>query len=97
MRKTVAPGKVGNISPTAVVRPTGIDAVEFAKTVRQKKVLESSFLPPWIETRTKQGFKHSLTRAISDAVSVPVDRFRGVGTWSLGLYGVTKGGAILQS
>ena len=73
-------------------KPTGIDAVEFAKTVTEKGAGEI-LLTSMDRDGTKQGFNIPLTRAISDAVSVPVIASGGVGTLDHLVDGVVQGGA----
>jgi cyclase len=73
-------------------RPTGIDAVEFARTVTAKGAGEI-LLTSMDRDGTKRGFNLPLTRAISDAVPVPVIASGGVGTLDHLVEGVTEGGA----
>ncbi|SEM65532.1 imidazole glycerol phosphate synthase subunit HisF [Palleronia pelagia] len=73
-------------------RPTGIDAVEFACTVVAKGAGEI-LLTSMDRDGTRAGFNLPMTRAISDAVSVPVIASGGVGTLDHLVEGVTKGGA----
>ncbi|MBJ3763083.1 imidazole glycerol phosphate synthase subunit HisF [Maribius pontilimi] len=73
-------------------RPTGIDAVEFARTVVDKGAGEI-LLTSMDRDGTRAGFNLPMTRAISDAVSVPVIASGGVGTLDHLVEGVTKGGA----
>ena len=89
--KTVSPGK-WEIFTHGGRKPTGIDAVEFAKTVTEKGAGEI-LLTSMDRDGTKQGFNIPLTRAISDAVSVPVIASGGVGTLDHLVEGVTEGGA----
>ena len=89
--KTVAPGK-WEIFTHGGRKPTGIDAVEFAKTVTEKGAGEI-LLTSMDRDGTKQGFNIPLTRAISDAVSVPVIASGGVGTLDHLVDGVVQGGA----
>jgi cyclase len=89
--KTVSPGK-WEIFTHGGRKPTGIDAVEFAKTVTEKGAGEI-LLTSMDRDGTKQGFNISLTRAISDAVSVPVIASGGVGTLDHLVEGVIQGGA----
>lgn len=89
--KTVAPGR-WEIFTHGGRKPTGIDAVEFAKTVVEKGAGEI-LLTSMDRDGTKQGFNIALTRAISDAVSVPVIASGGVGTLDHLVEGVTEGGA----
>lgn len=89
--KTVSPGK-WEIFTHGGRKPTGIDAVEFAKLVVAKGAGEI-LLTSMDRDGTKAGFNLALTRAISDAVSVPVIASGGVGTLDHLVEGVTKGGA----
>ncbi len=89
--KTVAPEK-WEIFTHGGRRPTGIDAVEFAKTVVEKGAGEI-LLTSMDRDGTKTGFNLPLTRAISDAVNVPVIASGGVGTLDHLVEGVTDGGA----
>jgi cyclase len=73
-------------------RPTGVDAVEFARTVTAKGAGEI-LLTSMDRDGTRQGFNIPLTRAISDAVSVPVIASGGVGTLDHLVEGVREGGA----
>ena len=89
--KTVAPGK-WEIFTHGGRRATGIDAVEFARTVVEKGAGEI-LLTSMDRDGTKSGFNLPLTRAISDAVRVPVIASGGVGTLDHLVEGVTLGGA----
>ncbi|MCW9044175.1 MAG: imidazole glycerol phosphate synthase subunit HisF [Pseudopelagicola sp.] len=89
--KTVAPGK-WEIFTHGGRKPTGIDAVEFAKLVVAKGAGEI-LLTSMDRDGTKSGFNLPLTKAISDAVDVPVIASGGVGTLDHLVEGVTKGGA----
>ena len=89
--KTVSPGK-WEIFTHGGRKGTGIDAVEFAKTVVAKGAGEI-LLTSMDRDGTKQGFNLPLTRAISDAVNVPVIASGGVGTLDHLVEGVTEGGA----
>ena len=89
--KSVATGK-WEIFTHGGRKPTGIDAVEFAKTIAQKGAGEI-LLTSLDRDGTKVGFNLPLTRAISDSVSVPVIASGGVGTLDHLVEGVTKGGA----
>ena len=73
-------------------KPTGIDAVEFARLVASKGAGEI-LLTSMDRDGTKSGFNLPLTRAISDAVDIPVIASGGVGTLDHLVEGVTKGGA----
>jgi len=72
--------------------PTGINAVEYAKEVVALGAGEI-LLTSMDRDGTKAGFDLDLTRAISNAVSVPVIASGGVGTLDHLVEGVTKGGA----
>lgn len=89
--KSVSPGK-WEIFTHGGRRPTGIDAVEFARTVEAKGAGEI-LLTSMDRDGTRAGFNLPLTRAISDAVSVPVIASGGVGTLDHLVEGVTQGGA----
>lgn len=89
--KTVSPGK-WEIFTHGGRKPTGIDAVEFAKLVVSKGAGEI-LLTSMDRDGTKQGFNLPLTRAISDAVPVPVIASGGVGTLDHLVEGVTEGHA----
>jgi len=89
--KTVSPGK-WEIFTHGGRRATGIDAVEFARTVVAKGAGEI-LLTSMDRDGTKSGFNLPLTRAISDAVDVPVIASGGVGTLEHLVEGVTIGGA----
>ncbi|MGB0901710.1 imidazole glycerol phosphate synthase subunit HisF [Halocynthiibacter sp.] len=89
--KTVAPGK-WEIFTHGGRNATGIDAVSFAKTMVAKGAGEI-LLTSMDRDGTRAGFNLPLTRAISDAVHVPVIASGGVGTLDHLVEGVTKGGA----
>ena len=89
--KTVSPGK-WEIFTHGGRKPTGIDAVEFAQLVTEKGAGEI-LLTSMDRDGTRAGFNLPLTRAISDAVSVPVIASGGVGTLDHLVEGVTEGGA----
>ncbi len=89
--KTVAPGK-WEIFTHGGRRETGIDAVEFAKLMAEKGAGEI-LLTSMDRDGTRAGFNLPLTRAISDAVAVPVIASGGVGNLDHLVDGVTKGGA----
>ena len=72
--------------------PTGIDAVEYAKQVTSLGAGEI-LLTSMDRDGTKQGFNLPLTRAIADAVSVPVIASGGVGTLDHLVEGVRDGHA----
>ncbi len=73
-------------------KPTGLDAVEWAK---QGVALGAGeiLLTSMDADGTKEGYDLELTRAISDAVDVPVIASGGVGTLQHLLEGLTEGGA----
>ncbi|MCA0893239.1 imidazole glycerol phosphate synthase subunit HisF [Microbulbifer agarilyticus] len=73
-------------------KPTGIDAVEWAKKMDRYGAGEI-LLTSMDRDGTKNGFDLALTRAISDAVSVPVIASGGVGNLQHLADGVLKGGA----
>jgi cyclase len=73
-------------------KPTGIDAVEYAKEVVALGAGEI-LLTSMDRDGTKAGFDLALTRAISDAVSVPVIASGGVGTLDHLVDGVREGHA----
>ena len=89
--KTVSPGK-WEIFTHGGRKSTGIDAVEFARTVAAKGAGEI-LLTSMDRDGTRAGFNLPLTRAISDAVDIPVIASGGVGTLDHLVDGVTKGGA----
>ncbi|MQQ09531.1 imidazole glycerol phosphate synthase subunit HisF [Epibacterium sp. SM1979] len=89
--KTVAPGK-WEIFTHGGRKETGIDAVEFAKLVASKGAGEI-LLTSMDRDGTKSGFNLPLTRAISDAVNIPVIASGGVGNLDHLVEGVTQGGA----
>ncbi|MEM7188917.1 MAG: imidazole glycerol phosphate synthase subunit HisF [Pseudomonadota bacterium] len=72
--------------------PTGIDAVAFAQLVESKGAGEI-LLTSMDRDGTKAGFNLPLTRAVSDAVSIPVIASGGVGTLDHLVEGVTEGRA----
>ena len=89
--KTVSPGK-WEIFTHGGRRATGIDAVEFARKVTDRGAGEI-LLTSMDRDGTRAGFNLPLTRAISDAVNVPVIASGGVGTLDHLVEGVTRGGA----
>jgi len=72
--------------------PTGIDAVDYAREVVELGAGEI-LLTSMDRDGTRAGFDIALTRAISDAVEVPVIASGGVGTLDHLAEGVTDGGA----
>ena len=89
--KTVAPGK-WQIFTHGGRRATGIDAVEFARTMVARGAGEI-LLTSMDRDGTKSGFNLALTRAVTDAVTIPVIASGGVGTLDHLVEGVTIGGA----
>ncbi len=89
--KTVAPGR-WEIFTHGGRRPTGIDAVEFARTVVAKGAGEI-LLTAMDNDGVKTGYNIPLTRAVSDAVNVPVIASGGAGTLDHLVAGVREGGA----
>ena len=89
--KTVAPGR-WEIFTHGGRRATGIDAVEFAQTIVAKGAGEI-LLTSMDRDGTKAGFNLPLTRAIADAVAVPVIASGGVGTLDHLVEGVVEGHA----
>ncbi|MEL6586394.1 MAG: imidazole glycerol phosphate synthase subunit HisF [Pseudomonadota bacterium] len=73
-------------------KATGIDAVAFAQTAATKGAGEI-LLTSMDRDGTKAGFNLALTRAVSDAVPVPVIASGGVGTLDHLVEGVTEGRA----
>ena len=73
-------------------KPTGLDAIAYAKEVVALGAGEI-LLTSMDRDGTKAGFDLALTRAISDAVTVPVIASGGVGTLDHLAEGVVKGGA----
>ncbi len=72
--------------------PTGIDAVDWARRMQDYGAGEI-LLTSMDRDGTKQGFDLPLTRAISDAVTIPVIASGGVGTLDHLVEGVTEGHA----
>ena len=89
--KTVAPGK-WQVFTHGGRRATGIDAVDFARTVAAKGAGEI-LLTSMDRDGTKAGFNLQLTRAVSDAVAIPVIASGGVGTLDHLVEGITQGHA----
>ncbi len=87
-----SPPANGRSSPMAAGKPTGIDAVDFARTVAAKGAGEI-LLTSMDRDGTRAGFNLPLTRAIADAVSIPVIASGGVGTLDHLVEGVTEGHA----
>lgn len=89
--KTVSPGK-WEIFTHGGRRATGIDAVDFARTVAAKGAGEI-LLTSMDRDGTKGGYNIPLTRAIADAVDIPVIASGGVGTLDHLVEGITEGHA----
>jgi imidazole glycerol-phosphate synthase subunit HisF len=89
--RTVAPGR-WEIFTHGGRRETGIDAVDFARTVVKKGAGEI-LLTSMDRDGTRSGFNLLLTREIADAVSVPVIASGGVGTLDHLVEGVKLGHA----
>jgi cyclase len=89
--KSVAPGR-WEIFTHGGRRPTGLDAVDYAKEVVALGAGEI-LLTSMDRDGTGLGFDVALTRAIADAVRVPVIASGGVGTLDHLVEGVRAGGA----
>ena len=89
--KTVSPGK-WELFTHGGRKPTGIDAVEFATMIAAKGAGEI-LLTSMDRDGTKAGFNLPMTRAIADAVDIPVIASGGVGTLDHLVEGVTEGHA----
>ncbi len=89
--KTVSPGK-WELFTHGGCKPIGIDAVEFATMIAAKGAGEI-LLTSMDRDGTKAGFNLPMTRAIADAVDIPVIASGGVGTLDHLVEGVTEGHA----
>jgi cyclase len=89
--KAVAPGG-WEIFTHGGRRPTGIDAVAFARDMAARGAGEI-LLTSMDRDGTRDGYDLALTRAIADAVPVPVVASGGVGTLDHLVEGVTEGHA----
>ncbi|MGG7643885.1 imidazole glycerol phosphate synthase subunit HisF [Rhodovulum sp. YNF3179] len=89
--KTVSPG-TWEIFTHGGRRATGVDAVDFARTVAAKGAGEI-LLTSMDRDGTRAGFNLALTRKIADAVNIPVIASGGVGTLDHLVEGVTEGHA----
>jgi cyclase len=89
--KTVEPGR-WEIFTHGGRKATGIDAVEFAIIAAERGAGEI-LLTSMDRDGTKAGFNLPLTRAIADAVDIPVIASGGVGTLDHLVEGVTEGHA----
>ena len=89
--RTVAPGR-WEIFTHGGRRATGIDAVEFAVRMAEKGAGEI-LLTSMDRDGTQGGFNLALTRAVADAVAIPVIASGGVGTLDHLVEGVREGHA----
>ncbi len=89
--RQVSPGK-WEIYTHGGRKPTGIDAVEHAKRLASLGAGEI-LLTSMDRDGTRDGYDLALTKAVSDAVSVPVIASGGVGNLDHLVAGVTEGGA----
>ena len=74
-------------------KPTGIDAVALRRARWSRSAPAKSCSPRWTATARGTGFDLALTRAIADAVPVPVIASGGVGTLEHLVEGVRDGHA----
>ena len=91
--KAVAPGR-WEIFTHGGRRATGIDALDFARKVTEKGAGEI-LLTSMDRDGTRAGFDLELTRAVSDAVRVPVIASGGVGTLDHLVEGVRAGASAV--
>ncbi len=89
--KQTAPGK-WEVFTHGGRKPTGLDVIEWALRV-EKLGAGEILLTSMDRDGTKVGFDLRLTRAVSDAVSIPVIASGGVGSLEHLAEGVTEGGA----
>ena len=89
--RQVAPGR-WEIYTHGGRKPTGIDAVEHARRLASLGAGEI-LLTSMDRDGTRDGYDLALTRAVADAVSVPVIASGGVGNLDHLVEGVTEGGA----
>ena len=92
--KTVPHGEKGHfeVHTHGGRTPTGLDAIEFAKEVEQRGAGEI-MLTSMDRDGTKDGFDIELTRAVSDAVNIPVIASGGCGNLEHIHEALTSGGA----
>ena len=89
--KAVAPGR-WEVFTHGGRRPTGLDAIDWARRVEALGAGEI-LLTSMDRDGTRQGFDLALTRAVSDAVGIPVIASGGVGNLQHLADGVTEGRA----
>jgi len=89
--KSVAPG-IWQVFTHGGRHNVGLDAIEWAQKVESLGAGEI-LLTSMDRDGTKNGFDLALTRAVADAVSIPVIASGGVGTLEHLAEGVTQGGA----
>ncbi len=89
--KAVRPGR-WEIFTHGGRRPTGIDAVAFARTAAARGAGEI-LLTSMDRDGTRAGFDLGLTRAVTEAVGIPVIASGGVGTLAHLVAGIRDGGA----
>jgi cyclase len=89
--RTVAPGR-WEIFSHGGTRATGIDAVAFAREMERRGAGEI-LLTSMDRDGTRAGYNLALTRAVADAVGIPVVASGGVGTLAHLVEGVTEGHA----